>query len=309
MNLYPHVDEDVRPICDMENHIRVAHVLNDRFVEYPAVEKIMARVNFLLAQQKRMRATGVVAKGEPGSGKTALAGAVARRHASKAGRWPKRPVLIISMTKATKAIEIYKRILEELRVPVPPTIKAPEELGRHALRVLLHYQVQLLCVDELGDILNMTVLQQRDTLTAIKFIMNEALLPVFALGTHFAADAMKEDPHLAQRFTEYEIPNWEADLDCRGLLANIEKRLPLRRTSILHGPQLTELFVKLGHGRLREIVELINYAAILAIVEGVERITPELVNRVAEGSNTPPWQLVDAARRYKESSEGRWLND
>lgn len=264
---YSHVAEDVRNICDARDHIRCRAIYRSRFVSHRHVEDVLNHVLYQVSLPIQTRAWGVVVYGEPGSGKTQLSLAVEKRleeAANKPMTGLRKPVILITMTGAREARTIFNRILDALGAPISPSMRVSDR-EKLALDLMRRAGVRLLIVDEVQDVLASTARQQRGTLDAIKLIMNNLSIPVLALGTAKAAEAMREDPHLAARFDHRALPTWSCDKDTRALLAAIERTIPLRLESNLASPPLVRFIVEKTNGCLARMVRLINDAAVFAI--------------------------------------------
>ena len=148
-------------------------------------------------------------------------------------------------------------------------------------RLLALVHCRLLILDETQDLLHGGENEQRRTLQAIKFLMNELRLPVLAFGTEQAAQGFSSDPHLAARFTEIPLPLWRPDKTLANFLATYERFLPLRKPSNLAASDKVALLAKVGGGVLDSIVQRVQNAALMAIASGSEQITLELLKSAA----------------------------
>jgi hypothetical protein len=291
MSTYDHLADDVRPLVDLPTAERAQLMLADRFIVHDRLKPIMEHIEFLRFASVASRASGLVVYGSPGSGKTMLSRAIARRfppESATATSAATRPVLAISMTGAREAKTLYNRILAALDCPLCANSTGADR-ERLVLRLCRAASVKLLVVDEIQDVLTSTPRQQRIALDTIKFLMNELAVPILALGTLEAKAAMEVDEHLNARFQYRELPRWKAD----GLLANflnaLEPRLPLKRRSCLSAPTLMKALIEVSSGMLDMIVKTTSYAAAHAVEQSIEQITPDLILHAA---TTPPVAAV-----------------
>lgn len=102
-----------------------------------------------------------------------------------------------------------------------------------------------------------------------------------AVGTSDAPVAFQSDAQISSRFTPFEIPLWTESEDFRRLLSSFEQALPLRRPSQLTQRPIVQFLVAASGGLLGEVSRMLNTAAELAIMDGTERITLELLEQVA----------------------------
>jgi hypothetical protein len=222
-----------------------------------------------------------VVSGLPGSGKTMIARAIERRYppiAAEGSKAASLPVLTIEMTGAREARALYDRILTELGVPDPKRYVGSDR-ERMVLKLCRAANLRLLVVDEIQDILTSTARQQRIALDTIKFLMNQLSLPVLALGTAQAPDAMQVDEHLNARFTYRSLPIWKQDPYLVNFLDALERVLPLKQPSQLSSLPITTALLRLSDGVLDPMMRLITYAAAHAVESGTEQITPQLLER------------------------------
>jgi Bacterial TniB protein len=78
-------------------------------------------------------------------------------------------------------------------------------------------------------------LRQNWFLNVIKYLGNELKLPIVAVGTQDAFNALSTDPQLANRFEPAVLPRWHYDREFLRLLMSFEQVLPLRNESRLGG--------------------------------------------------------------------------
>lgn len=284
MTRLDHLAPAVRPEVEWPANRRIAALRQERFVEHRRLHAVIAETEFLMESPRRTRASGLLVSAPQGSGKTMLAKIIERRHGPKAasspdGRRTHRAVCI-SMTNARDARTLYNRVLDRLGAPVAASARYSDR-ERQLVRLLGRFQTSLLVVDELQDILTSTPRQQRLALDAIKYLMNEAGLPVLALGIAKANEALLVDRHLATRFRPLTLPVWTYDDDLRDFLNALEPLIPLRYPSNLSSPTLMKALIDSSHGVLLSLCQLIESAAIYAVIDGQERINPALVKRAA----------------------------
>lgn len=282
-------------LADLElpNIKRAQRMLVERFLPHERLQTIVDHIDFLFYRPPQTRAAGLVVAGEPGSGKTMLAKSLHRRYKPEPATdiSPATvPLLVISMTGAREAKTLFNRMLGALGVPDALSYLGSDR-ERMVLKVCRATRVKMLIVDEIQDILTSTARQQRIALDTIKLLMNELQIPIIALGTSEAPEAMKLDKHLNARFSYRTLPVWKSDQFLTNFLDALEASLPLREASHLSDPSIREALVRLSGGILDKIVKMVCYAGAHAVEAGEERITIPWLER---GAVQPPSWAVSS---------------
>lgn len=286
INALEHLHPSVRSEVDWPIERRIASLRQERYVEHRRLHAVIDEIEFLMDSPKRTRASGLVVSAPQGSGKTMLAQVISRRHGAKPGEHGGRlthRAVGITMTNARDARTLYNRVLDQLGAPLAASARYSDR-EREVVRLLGQFDTKLLVVDEIQDILTSTPRQQRLALDAIKFLMNEASLPVLALGIVKASEAIMVDRHLATRFRQLALPVWTFDDDLRDFLDALEPLIPLRHPSYLGAPSLMKALVDVSRGVLLTLCQVIEHAAIYAVLEGSERIDVDLIKRAGAGA-------------------------
>jgi hypothetical protein len=294
MNELEHLDPNIQLLLDLPDTERAHRMLSERFITHERLAPIIDHVEFLRFRPPQSRASGLVVSGKPGSGKTMIARAIQRRFPQQPAqdrRAATLPVLNISMTGAREAKILYNRMLTQLGVPDAGRY-AGSDRERMVLKLCKAADVRLLIVDEIQDILTSTARQQRITLDTIKFLMNELSLPILALGTAQAPEAMQVDEHLNARFTYRALPIWSQDTYLVNFLDALERVLPLRKPSNLSSLPISTTLLRLTGGILDPMVRLVSYAAAHAVESGEEQVTAKGLERAYR---EPPLAVVRLA--------------
>jgi hypothetical protein len=165
---------------------------------------------------------------------------------------------------------LYQAILREVFAPFRSSARAGQ-LEHEVVSLLGAIGVKVLIIDEIQHVLAGPLLRQRAFLNVIKHLGNELQLPIVAVGTQDAFNAIQTDPQLANRFEPAVLQRWTMGEDYLRLLASFEKLLALEHRSELLEPAMA---IKIG-----EISTLLCRAAITAIENATERITISSLER------------------------------
>ncbi len=116
-------------------------------------------------------------------------------------------------------------------------------------------------------------------MNAIKTLGNELKIPIVAVGINTAATILSNDPQLASRYSVVKLSTWSLDKEFLGLLKGFEKRLPLRKPSLLYSREKAPLLLKICEGNLGNLHTLLTECAKDAIKDEMEEITIEIIRK------------------------------
>jgi hypothetical protein len=254
---------------------RIAKIQGSRWIRYPLAERIASKLEELLLLPRMHRMLNLLIVGETNNGKTALVRRFVRRHPPQesAGEVPSSiPVVALEAPPVPDERRFYQAILRQVFAPFRSSARAGQ-LEYEVLRLLATVGVKVLVIDEIQHVLAGPLLRQRAFLNVIKHLGNELQLPIVAVGTPDAFNAIQTDPQLANRFEPAVVPRWAMSEDYLRLLASFEIALPLEHRSGFLEPAMAIKILSLSEGTIGEISALLCRAAIDAIERGTEQIT------------------------------------
>lgn len=274
-----HLHESVRQIAQQSVEQRIAHLRQDRWVDYPIATSALGRLQTLLTTPRRTRMPCLLIFGDSGMGKTMIVEKFKRAHRPRfiAERGIENiEILAIQMPAIPSQNRFYGQILQALGAPYRPTDRlfAIETVTLSLLREL---QPRMIVIDEVHHLLAGSAREQRAALNLLKFLANELQCAVVALGTIDARTAMQTDAQIASRFRPFELPRWRDGEPFRRFLMTYEQLLPLREPSRLVDHALARLILERSGGITGNITELLVQAAELALRNARESITTEFL--------------------------------
>lgn len=186
------------------------------------------------------------------------------------------PVIAIQAPPKPNERLLYSTILQQVWAPHSAR-ETSSRLLEMVISILRHCKTKVLVIDEIHHLLAGTHSKQHEFLNILKYLSNELQLSIIAVGTKDAVRAINVDPQLANRFTALQLPRWKLDRDYLRLLATFEQILPLKKPSHLSSRELAPVIYDLTEGYIGETSMLLGNAACLAINDGSEKITSNIL--------------------------------
>lgn len=276
---------------------RIAKIRGGHWIRYARAEQIDKKLDELLRLPKTRRMPNLLIAGETNNGKTALVTRFVRRHPPELGAHGTPsgvPVIAIQAPPIPDERRFYQAILTRLFAPFRPS-RSAGLLQYEVMQLLATVGLRMLIIDEVQHVLAGPLLKQRHFLNVIKYLGNELQIPIVAVGTHDAFNAIHTDPQLANRFEPALLAKWTMNDEYLRLLASFEIALGLKHRSNLLEPDLAMMILSLGEGTIGEIAALLSRAALHAIERGTERITTSALQQCGY---TSPSKRRSAAVRF-----------
>lgn len=264
-----------------DNAMRINAIKSDFWIGYKVAKTIQEKLQELIEMPRIQRMWSYLIVGTSENGKTSIRLRIEKMNERYSNERSEIiiPVASFQMPSNPNEKSFLNSILRSLLLPTYPNGK-PDILRDDAIRSINEFGVRLLIIDEIQHIGRMPFSRQRLMLDLIKYISNEARLPIAAFGTEEAINIFSSDPQLKNRFKKIWLPGWEPNDEYRRLLASFELILPLSKPSVLIDEELALLIYDRTNGTIGEISMLIKKSAIEAIKMGVEKITKDIVKGI-----------------------------
>lgn len=192
------------------------------------------------------------------------------------------PILSVQMLPVPDLRRFYDSILTKIRLSGGQArmLFNSSPVENVIINVLNYYNVKMLIIDEIHNILAGRNDKQHEFLNALRYLGNASKIPIVCIGTKDAYLAIRSDAQLENRFEPFLISAWKAGQEYESLLASIVSVLPLRRSSNLNHPSISRYILEKSDGILGEIFTLIRRAAIEALHSGHEMIDESVLRGI-----------------------------
>jgi len=284
MNKYPHLSNTASEIAALDKEKRIASLNEPIWISYTRAEKLISIMQDYLQMPKKARMKNLLVIGDSNMGKTSILERFIKQnppveYQDEHGMYRTRiPVVMIQAPTIADEKNLYASLLNQFWTSFRPsdtTIK----LRHHMYSQMRECDVQMLVIDEMHNLLDTTTIKQRQIMNAIKTLGNELKIPIVAVGINTAATILSNDPQLASRYSVVKLDAWSLDREFLGLLKGFEKRLPLRKPSMLYGKEKAPLLLSICEGNLGNLHTLLVECAKNAIEEGADEITTEIIKQ------------------------------
>ena len=280
MDDYSYLSPSVKKVADKSNEERIQFIQNPKWIGYTLANDILNKLDQTFSQRKTHRMKNLLLVGSTNNGKTMIVNSFCRKHPATDDLNADNivvPVISIQAPPVPDEGRLYNNILEKVFALYNPKEHASIKQMR-VINILKEIGTKVLVIDELHHILSDTLNKQRRFLNVLKFLSNELQIPLIGVGTKEALRAIQSDPQLENRFEPVVLPLWRLNNDFKKLLASFEALLPLRKQSTLASNHMASRLHMLCEGTIGELSTILSSAAILAIEQGKEQITIELLD-------------------------------
>lgn len=262
---------------------RIDFIWQDRWIGYSAASAVLNEVADLIRHPKNLRMPCRAIVGDTDNGKSMLLVECMKRHPKIDSVTDEShlPILIFEMPSQPDEGRLYSQILKALRVAHREDA-APEKLLAKVIEQCVDLNIRVLMGDEFHNMLCGTPAHQRQLLASLKSLVNILRVSFIAAGVPEIGRALAADGQFMTRFEKITLPRWGNNVESRRLLASLETIIPLAEPSHLAEKQLSMTILTSASGTIGSICQLVKKSAIAAIEDKSEKITTELVLKVAK---------------------------
>lgn len=262
---------------------RVSNLYAPKWVAYDRGSEALARMEHLINHPPCGRMPCMLLYGDSNIGKTMIVEKFIRDHPNICNEFNEvdiRRTVHLQMPANPSDNKLYAQIIEGLGVQ-PPVNRRGTDMELLGLRLLHRQPPKLMIIDEVHHLLAGSVREQRQLLNQLKFISNELRMPVVAVGTSEALFAMQTDPQIASRFEPFLLPKWRESPEFRAFVASFGRLLALEKVSPFGDKVIIQKLMTCSGGLTGKVTTLLAQAAELAIRQGVECISADLIEQAA----------------------------
>jgi type II secretory pathway predicted ATPase ExeA len=275
-----HLDEKAQQKLLLSDEERIRSILVGTWVGIEHVKEVLDRLEDILQSPEVTRPPCMLVVGPAFSGKTSIAEHFVSMHPpdlSPDNETTVAPVVMIDAPPKPDLSDFYSRILDKLMAPYKPTASSHEKYAQ-VKRLFRELGVRMLIVDEIHHLIAGSLNRQREFRNAIKSLSNETKVSLVVLGIEEARAAIYSDEQFSSRFIPYELPMWSNNKAFSRLLRTMERRTPLGKPSNLGSPDMANIIYSKSESNLGDIFDLVKEASVMAIRNGSECITRELLD-------------------------------
>jgi len=279
---YKHLSEQAIEQLMLDDELRIEKIRSDRWIGYPKAKSVLTKLDDLMSYPRTERMPNILIVGDTNNGKTMLTKRFLKQYPAKDnpnGDGVLAPVLLVQAPPVPDEGRFYNAILELLFAPYRPSERVDKKQFQ-VIKLLRYIGTKMLVIDEIHHILAGNLNRQRAFLNVLKYLGNELQISIVGVGTKDAFRALQSDPQLANRFEPVLLPRWEFNQDFLRLLVSFERMLPLRKPSNLHAKSLAMQLFSMCEGYIGELSRLLNDAAVYAVKNNIEAITPIVLDKI-----------------------------
>lgn len=274
-----HLDSAVHSVAALDTEERIRMVSKDIFIEHEYSAHLNDVLDALLCEPRHGRMPCWLITGDAGMGKTAHLHRFARRypdHRSDDNAALVRPIVIANVPPEPTRQTLEWCVLEALNAPTALGGRGIDRAGV-IRRLLVAHETRVLILDEVQHLCHTRSRDRAVVLDSIKALSTTSQINVICAGTPAVEREFRADPQIERRFSVTRFTQWTAGPALQRFVGTYERARPLKLPSGLARPEMIRALLAETAGITHRIMQCLNSAAIVAIHEGIERITTDLI--------------------------------
>jgi hypothetical protein len=252
----------------------------DLFIEHDYSRYLNSVLDEFMCGPRQTRMPCLLILGDAGMGKTAQLHRFQRKfpdnHDEAKGQLQRHIIMVNVPTEPTKS-NLQFALLDALGAPLVSQRRSVDHAGV-IRRMLSSHQTKIVFFDEIQHICHTRSRDRAVVLDTLKSISTDCQISVICAGTPSVEREFLADPQIERRFDITSFVSWSVGPTFRRFLETYERARPLRLPSNLTEPAMMRDILAETAGVTHRIMQRLNAAAIVAIHEKIERITPELLS-------------------------------
>lgn len=276
----------LKKYLDLTDEERIYFIQKDKWINYPAADKILLKIEDIFNAPKSIRSRGMLLYGDSNNGKSAILKRFYKKFSKDeyldedGDLVHLMPIVYVISEPSSDESVMFSGILSSMNVPINYKEKVDKK-KEEAIYYLNLMKTKLIIIDEIQNVLHGPHNKMAQLITSLKTLNNKTGIPIILAGTHDAMSAISIDNQTKSRFKPYELPLWNNDENFLRFVATMEAMLPLKKASNIYKDyELLSYIHGLSKGCIGEVIDILKDASIYAIRSKSERITKKEIKEI-----------------------------
>lgn len=276
----------LKKYLDLTDEERIYFIQKDKWIIYPAADKILLKIEDIFNAPKSIRSRGMLLYGDSNNGKSAILKRFYKQFSKDeyldedGDLVHLMPIVYVISEPSSDESVMFSGILSSMNVPINHKEKVDKK-KEEAIYYLNLMKTKLIIIDEIQNVLHGPHNKMAQLITSLKTLNNKTGIPIILAGTHDAMSAISIDNQTKSRFKPYELPLWNNDENFLRFVATMEAMLPLKKASNIYKDyELLSYIHGLSKGCIGEVIDILKDASIYAIRSKSERITKKEIKEI-----------------------------
>jgi SpoVK/Ycf46/Vps4 family AAA+-type ATPase len=217
-----------------------------------------------------LRTHGLMLVGPYANGKTMIVERFVLHHLQAASE---RRAWIVQTREGTGLAHFYASVIAGLGAPASG-LRSVSRLAEQVDALLKALRPRILIFDEFHNALRGRARDVEAIFAFLRRLGREYDVSPVLIGEVAVYDHVNATAEVASRFQALPVPRWRYGEPYLALLDTLEAALPLAHPSDLSQEAIARRVFAMAEGLIGETVRILAEAAVLAVRDGVERITP-----------------------------------